>query len=110
LREQGPDSYGRYPYEHPLLEGLEHLSESRKSQVLSKNRLAQLGKGYGLDAVLRWKPKKADNLSGSGLELVMAQAMYAVVGAVALERGGLLANKITKEKILQPLGVILPEQ
>jgi large subunit ribosomal protein L15 len=109
LLDQGPDSYGRYPYEHPLLEGVEHLSERQKSVVLSKNRLAQLGKEYGLDTVLRWKPKKADNLSGSGLELVMAQALYAIVGGVALERGGQLANKVTREKILSPLGVILPE-
>jgi large subunit ribosomal protein L15 len=89
---------------------LEHLSEGQKSATLGKNRLSQLGKGYGLDVVLRWKPKKADNLSGSGLELVMAQAIYAIVGAVALEKGGLLANKVTRERILSPLGVILPEQ
>jgi large subunit ribosomal protein L15 len=73
--------------------------------VLSKIRLANLGKEYGLQGVLRWLPKKANNLSGSGLELVMAQAMYAIVGAVSLERGGVVASSVVREKILRPLGV-----
>jgi dsRNA-specific ribonuclease len=48
---------------------------------------------------------QADNLLGSGVETVVAQSLYAVIGAIALERGGELANKIVKEKILIPLGL-----
>jgi len=39
----------------------------------------------------------------------MAQALYAIVGAVSLERGGQMANRITREKILTPLGVMMDE-
>ena len=99
------DTFGRHPFEHPLLQTLPNLSENAKSHVLEKNRLAQLGKEYGLQGVLRWKPKKVDNLSGSGLELVMAQAMYAIVGAVSLERGGVVAERVVKDRILGPLGL-----
>jgi large subunit ribosomal protein L15 len=95
----------REPFHHPLLASLSNLSDRSKSHVLSKNRLAQVGKEYGLQEVLRWKPKKADNLSGSGIELVMAQAMYAIVGAVSLERGGVVADRIVKERILRQLGL-----
>lgn len=31
--------------------------------------------------------------------------MYAIVGAIALEKGGYVANKIAQERILEPLGV-----
>ena len=45
------------------------------------------------------------NLEGSGLHIVLTQALYAVVGAVALQRGGEMANSVVKEKILNPLGL-----
>ena len=50
---------------------------------------------------------QADNLAASGMEVVLAQAMYAIVGAVSLERGGAQANQLVKERILAPLGVVL---
>jgi large subunit ribosomal protein L15 len=31
-------------------------------------------------------------------------SLYAIVGAVALEKGGEIANKIVQDKILSPLG------
>jgi large subunit ribosomal protein L15 len=54
----GPDDYGRVPFEHPALEGLTNLSERAKSEILQKSRLAHLGQDYGVDEVMRWKPKK----------------------------------------------------
>ena len=33
----------------------------------------------------------------------MAQAVFAIVGAVALQRGGEVANRIVKDRILAPL-------
>lgn len=48
---------------------------------------------------------KPENLANSGIDLVLAHTMYAVVGAIALEKGGYIANKIAQERILEPLGV-----
>ena len=45
------------------------------------------------------------NMTGSGQPLVMCQAMYAIVGAVALERGGKIANEVVRERILGRLGL-----
>lgn len=47
---------------------------------------------------------QADNLQGSGFETVLMTSLYAIVGAVALERGGEVANKVVQDKILAPLG------
>jgi len=102
---EGPDEYGRVPFDHPALDGLLNLSELAKSEILDKARLFQIARSHNLEAVIRWKPRKADNLIGSGQEVVVAQAIYALVGAVALERGGEVANRIARQRILEPLGI-----
>jgi len=48
--------------------------------------------------------EQADNLQSSGIEIVIMTSLYAIVGAVALERGGEAANKLVQDKILTPLG------
>ena len=45
------------------------------------------------------------NLQGSGLPIIVSQALYAIVGAVALQKGGEVANKVVRERILDPLGL-----
>ena len=37
--------------------------------------------------------------------MVYTQAVFAIIGALALEQGGAVANKIAKERILEPLGL-----
>ncbi|CBY01679.1 hypothetical protein LEMA_P004660.1 [Plenodomus lingam JN3] len=91
-----PDEFGRKPYLHPALNGLQGLTDEAESVVLSQKRLSQLAERYGLD--------KADKLQDSGMEAVLITSLYAIVGAIALERGGQVANKIVQEKILAPLG------
>ncbi|KAI4650463.1 hypothetical protein J4E93_002819 [Alternaria ventricosa] len=98
------DEFGRKPYLHPALNGLQGLTDEAESLVLSKTRLAPIAERYRLDKVTRWTPKRADNLQGSGFETVLMTSLYAIVGAVALERGGEVANKVVQEKILAPLG------
>lgn len=99
-----PDQYGRKPYLHPALAGLQGLTEEAQTTVLSKQRLSQIGERCGLDKVVRWTPKRADDLVGSGQETILSTALYAIVGAIALERGGEMANKVVQGKILGPLG------
>ncbi|KAF1830814.1 hypothetical protein BDW02DRAFT_506678 [Decorospora gaudefroyi] len=98
------DEFGRKPYLHPALNGLQGLSDEAEGLVLNRARLAPIAERYGLDKVTRWVPKRADNLKGSGIESVLMTSLYAIVGAVALERGGEVANKIVQDKILAPLG------
>ena len=45
------------------------------------------------------------NLKGSGLPAVTAQTLYAIVGAVALQKGGEVADNVVRERLLSPLGL-----
>ena len=92
-------------FQHPALEGLENVTQFAKDSVLERSRLAKLAVGYGVDRVVRWKPKKSDNLQGSGVDTVLAHTIYSIVGALALQRGGEVAGRTVRERILKPLGV-----
>ena len=45
-------------------------------------------------------PLQPDNLSASGADVVYAQALAAIIGALALEQGSAVANQIAKDKVL----------
>ncbi len=45
------------------------------------------------------------NLRNSGWPVVASQALYAIVGAIALQKGGEVANNVVQERILSPLGL-----
>ncbi|KAF2220651.1 hypothetical protein BDZ85DRAFT_266924 [Elsinoe ampelina] len=92
-REQGPTG------------GLENLTAFAKGRVAERRRLAGLARERGLERVVRWKPKKADDLQGSGIDTVLAHTLYAIVGALSLQRGGETTNQLVKERILAPLGL-----
>lgn len=94
-----------YVFGHPSLNGIENITPHAKSNTLDKRRLAQLAGSYGLDKVVRWKPRRTDRLETSGADVVLAQAVYAIIGAVALQRGGDVATKVAKERVLAPLGL-----
>ena len=47
-----------------------------------------------------------DKLDSSGIEAVLTTTMYAIIGAVALQRGGEVAAEVAREKVLKPLGVL----
>jgi large subunit ribosomal protein L15 len=53
-----PDEFGRTPYVHPALDGVQGLTDEAESMVLNKQRLSQLAEKYGLDKVTRWVPKR----------------------------------------------------
>ena len=49
-----------------------------------------------------WQP---DSPAASGSDMVHAQAIFAIIGAIALEKGSAVANQVTRERILAPLGL-----
>lgn len=44
-----------------------------------------------------------ENPKGSGLNIVMSGAIYAIIGAVALQNGGKTAHRIVRERIVKKL-------
>ncbi|GAB7351062.1 hypothetical protein MBLNU459_g1541t1 [Dothideomycetes sp. NU459] len=90
---------------HTALKGLENVTSLAKHETLDKHRLAGLAQQYGLGKVIRWKPRKADNLQSSGQEVVLAHTIYSIIGALALQKGGEVANRTVRDRILSPLGL-----
>jgi large subunit ribosomal protein L15 len=60
------DQFGRKPFQHPALAGLQGLSDEAETKVLDKARLAQIAQQYGLDRVTRWKPKRVREFPSDG--------------------------------------------
>lgn len=45
------------------------------------------------------------DLSASGADMVYTQALFAIIGALSLEQGGMVANRVVRERILQVIGL-----
>ena len=50
--------------------------------------------------------KQPDRMKTSGIDVVLTQSLLAIVGAIALQKGGEAANHVAREKILKPLGIL----
>jgi len=97
----GLDRRGR---RHDLEEG-SSISNSRAVRAGQSNAVeAEAGTSHSSCNLNEANKPQADNLKGSGIESVLMTSLYAIVGAVALERGGAVANKVVQDKILAPLG------
>ncbi|KXT17585.1 hypothetical protein AC579_6165 [Pseudocercospora musae] len=92
-------------YIHPALDGLENISQHTKLQILNHRRLSTLAMQYGLDKVVRWKPKTSDILRASGQDSVLALTVFSIIGALAMQQGGEVAARAARERVLQPLGL-----
>lgn len=47
-----------------------------------------------------------NNLDASGIDVVLTTTLYAIIGAIALQKGADVANAVAREKILKPLGIL----
>ncbi|KAI0166942.1 ribonuclease-III-like-domain-containing protein [Hypoxylon sp. FL1284] len=101
--ENDPFAHRRKPFEDSVLLSVDNLSARQPNDIFSLAKLAKLAVDTGLNQVVRWKPRMPDNIKGSGLEPVMSGAVYAIVGAVALQNGGKMASRIVRERIMKRL-------
>ncbi|RVX72786.1 hypothetical protein B0A52_03139 [Exophiala mesophila] len=100
LKDAQHDPFGREHFKHPATNAVEVISGGSRQHFTHYKYLASVAKQYGIPEVVRWHPKKPDNLVASGSEVIHAQALAAIVGALALEQGSAVANRIAKEKVL----------
>ncbi|KAK2867758.1 hypothetical protein FQN49_003504 [Arthroderma sp. PD_2] len=98
------DPYGRQPFESPALKGIEVLSQTTRARMTRRKEMSAVARNYGIGDVLRWVPRLQNDLTESGIDTVYTHAMYAIIGAIALEKGSKVANQIARDKILEPLG------
>ncbi|KFY83575.1 hypothetical protein V498_07965, partial [Pseudogymnoascus sp. VKM F-4517 (FW-2822)] len=45
-------------------------------------------------------------LGASGVDVVLTTSVYAIIGALALQKGGEFAGQVAREKVLKPLGLL----
>lgn len=122
LGESLNDPHGREPFEHPATTNIETLLGNAKSFFTHHRQIARVAEEYEIPSVVRWQPKNVscvrniffeakltsmqpENLQGSGSDMVYAQTVYAIIGALAMEQGGAVANRITREKVIESLGI-----
>ncbi|KAM3510323.1 hypothetical protein MY11210_005941 [Beauveria gryllotalpidicola] len=99
-RAQQTDEFDRQPFEHPKLAPVDNLSLVDARDTVGKEKLAALARSVGLDSTVRWKPRLVGELESSGVEVVLTGAVMAIVGAITLQHGTAVANRIIRERIM----------
>ncbi|KAI1776250.1 ribonuclease-III-like-domain-containing protein [Hypoxylon cercidicola] len=99
--ENDPFAGRRQPFEDSALSSVDNLSTRQPNDVFSLEKLAKLALDTGLTEVVRWKPRMPENIKGSGFNPVMSGAVYAIIGAIALQHGGKMASRIVRERIMK---------
>ncbi|KAM3500788.1 hypothetical protein MY10362_006105 [Beauveria mimosiformis] len=99
-RAQQQDEFDRQPFEHPKLAPVDNLSLVDARDTVGKEKLAALARSVGLDSTVRWKPRLVSELESSGVEVVLTGAVMAIVGAITLQHGTAVANRIIRERIM----------
>ncbi|CAN8096220.1 unnamed protein product [Discula destructiva] len=94
------DRWKRQPFRSPALANVDKLSKQRPADYMSIHSLAQVGIKTQLDQVMRWKPRVPSDLGFSGIDVVLATTLFAIVGAVSLQHGGEVASRVARENIL----------
>ncbi|POR39767.1 Uncharacterized protein TPAR_00053 [Tolypocladium paradoxum] len=97
------DEFGRAPFEHEQLASVDNLAVQGPRDVVGKEKLYALATNVGMLDVVRWKPRLPQRLEASGVEVVLNGAILAIIGAVTLQHGSVVAAKIVKERILARL-------
>ncbi|KAF3941127.1 hypothetical protein ABW19_dt0209410 [Dactylella cylindrospora] len=79
---------------------LNRVSYISISNLLDSTNMFSLARSSGLINCLRWKPRNPSNLIDSGVQKVAEDAILAIVGAIALQKGGDAARRVMEERIL----------
>jgi len=93
-------SNDREPFEHSQLQSVDNLIKEGPQDVAGKEKLYNLAQRVGMLNVLRWKPRLPEALESSGVDVVMNGAILAIIGAITLQHGSVVASQVVKEKIL----------
>ncbi|KAI4591712.1 hypothetical protein LQW54_002293 [Pestalotiopsis sp. IQ-011] len=95
----------REPFQNAMLDRADRLSSQVPDQVFNLEKMRRLAVETRISTVVRWKPRNTDSLKASGISAVMAGALYAIVGAIALQHGGKVASRVVRERILKKVRV-----
>ncbi|KAI5839597.1 ribonuclease-III-like-domain-containing protein [Morchella snyderi] len=102
--ENGANGPVLKPFHHPDYHYLTFVNRKSVQETLSAGKLGHLARVAGLPEVMRWKPVDVNDLVKSGQTDIAVECLYAIIGAVALRRGGDVAGRLVRERILSVLG------
>jgi large subunit ribosomal protein L15 len=97
------DQYKREPFLHPNLQSVDNLATQGAKDIAGKTNLSALAADVGLIDVVRWKPRKVQKLKSSGVDVVLNGAIMAIIGAITLQHGAVVASQVIRERILSRL-------
>ncbi|KIX07456.1 uncharacterized protein Z518_02109 [Rhinocladiella mackenziei CBS 650.93] len=105
------EPWGHQPFRHPATEAVEGLLGGVHQYFTHHKALSDLAVQYGIPEVVRWHPRfvsipsplRSADPTASGADLVYSQALLAIIGALALEPRGAVANRMAKERVLTPM-------
>ncbi|KAM0817949.1 putative Ribonuclease-III-like-domain-containing protein [Seiridium cardinale] len=103
--DKDPFEGRREPFENAMLEKADRLTFQLPNSIFNLKNMQKLAVETGISEVVRWKPRQTESLRASGISVVMSGALYAIVGAVALQHGGKAASRVVRERILKKLRV-----
>lgn len=101
--ENDPFEGRREPFRNDMLDRADRLSYQLPDSVFDLEKMRRLAVETRISTVVRWKPRKTESLKASGLSVVMSGALYAIVGAIALQHGGKVASRVVRERIIKKL-------
>jgi large subunit ribosomal protein L15 len=88
------------PFLHNDYKSLENVTSANIDAIMDAKRLEPLINESGLIEIMRWKPARVTDVIGSGQMAIAIECLFAIVGAVALQKGGDVAARLAREKIL----------
>ncbi|KAK6067421.1 hypothetical protein SCUP515_10154 [Seiridium cupressi] len=92
--DKDPFEGRREPFENAMLEKADRLTFQLPNSIFNLKSMQKLAVETGISEVVRWKPRQTESLRASGISVVMSGALYAIVGAVALQHGGKAASRL----------------
>ncbi|KAH7145886.1 ribonuclease-III-like-domain-containing protein [Dactylonectria estremocensis] len=94
------DEFHREAFSHPQLDSINNLTVEGPRDIVGKEKLYDLAIEVGLIDVVRWKPRLVRKLKTSGIEVVLNSAILAIIGAITLQHGSVVAAQVIRERIV----------
>ncbi|ELQ33159.1 RNase III domain-containing protein [Pyricularia oryzae Y34] len=91
----------RQPFEHPALARVNNLAHVNYRDIVDQVKLARLGMEYGLHEVVRWQPRAISSINSSGMQKVMKDCIYAIIGAISMQHGAEVARRVCRERVIK---------
>ncbi|KAI5802132.1 ribonuclease-III-like-domain-containing protein, partial [Pyronema domesticum] len=89
------------PFVHEDFKNIDAVTQENIEKALDSGLLMPIIKESGLADVMRWKPADGNDLLRSGQGIIAIECFHAIVGALALQKGGEVAAQFIKEKVLK---------